>query len=332
MESNELQQRFFQHIKSLLAPNISFADEIAELLNISNDSAYRRIRGEKPITFDELQVLATHYQVSLDQMMNMDSGSILFIGSNIQPGKFNFENYLQGLLANMKTIKSATSKMIWYEAKDMPIFYHFQFKEMAAFKYFFWMKYVLSYPEYSKVKYEDNELVDILHKSGNEIIKTYCEIPCAEMWSIDAVNATLRQIKYFADTGVFAKKESIEMLYGQLAQIISHVQDQAELGEKFLIGAKPTGTPNYQLYFNEVFLGHNSVVVDTDGVETTYINHGVLNYMTTRDKKLCAYTKSFIENTMKKSVLISSVGDKERTRFFNTLQSKIAESKQVVLG
>jgi len=31
------------------------ADEVAELLNISNDSAYRRIRGEKLLYFGELK-------------------------------------------------------------------------------------------------------------------------------------------------------------------------------------------------------------------------------------------------------------------------------------
>ena len=57
MESSDAQLRFFQHIKSALPPNISFVDEIAGLLDISNDSAYRRIRADKPISFEELQKL-----------------------------------------------------------------------------------------------------------------------------------------------------------------------------------------------------------------------------------------------------------------------------------
>ena len=45
MDSTGAQQVFFNHIKGMLPPHISFVDEIAEELNISNDSAYRRIRG-----------------------------------------------------------------------------------------------------------------------------------------------------------------------------------------------------------------------------------------------------------------------------------------------
>ncbi len=54
MDQPSVQQVFFQHIKSNLADHLSMVDEVAELLNISNDSAYRRIRGEKPCLLKRL--------------------------------------------------------------------------------------------------------------------------------------------------------------------------------------------------------------------------------------------------------------------------------------
>jgi hypothetical protein len=91
------------------------------------------------------------------------------------------------------------------------------------------------------------------------------------------------------------------------------------------LGSKPTGNKNFQLFFNEVFLGHNTIMAETDGMKTVFINHGVLNYMITRDKDFCNYTKKSMENTMKKSSLISSVNEKERTRFFKILKDKIGD-------
>ena len=67
------QQVFFNHIKSLIPPHISFVDDVAEVLNISNDSAYRRIRGEKPIGFEEIKKLCVKYHISLDQLLQLDS-------------------------------------------------------------------------------------------------------------------------------------------------------------------------------------------------------------------------------------------------------------------
>jgi hypothetical protein len=71
MESTQLQQDFFQHIKSKLPPHLSFVEEIAELLSISTDSAYRRIRGEKPISLEEVQRLCSHFRISLDHVLNI---------------------------------------------------------------------------------------------------------------------------------------------------------------------------------------------------------------------------------------------------------------------
>lgn len=327
MQPDQLQKLLIKQIKQQLPANVSFAEEIAQVLNISTDSAYRRIRAEKPLTIDEVQVLCTRYRVSLDKLMNIDSGSVLFAGNYISPDKFSFGEYLEGILRNMKAINSASQKMMWYEGKDMPIFHFFQYREMAAFKYFFWMKYVLSYPQYSKMKFEDNELMEPLLKYGMDIVRNYYNIPSAEIWSADSLNATLRQIEYYAYTGVFRKKETIEILYMQLEQLLEHICDMAEAGEKFIAGGKPHGAENLQFYFSEVFLGHNSVLAETEGKLTTFINHGVLHYMATNDEDFCRFTKESVENTMKKSLLISKVGDKERARFFNIMQGRINESK-----
>jgi len=332
MDSADLQQYFFKHIKTLLPANRSFVDEVADLLGISNDSAYRRIRGEKAITLEEIQKLCKHYHVSLDQIINLDSNSIVFHGNNVEAGNFDFEKYLQEMLSILKTLNAASHKMMIYEAKDMPIFYFFQFPELASFKFFFWMKSVLSYPEYAKMKFEENELTDILLKTGNEIIKNYCTIPSTEIWVVESISTTIRQIEYYTEGGVIKKKDTIALLYEQLEKVVDHIKEQAEHGEKFLMGTKPSGKPdNYHLYYNEVFLGHNSIILEADNMQAAVINHGVLNYMRTFDKKFFSYTKKQLENTMKKSVLISSVGEKERNRFFNVLQSKIQHSKKETL-
>ena len=150
MDSTGAQQVFFNHIKGLLPPHISFVDEIAEELNISNDSAYRRIRGEKPIALEEIKKLCTKYKISLDQLLHLDSDSVIFSGKRADPENFSFENYLQDFLQQMLFIASFEQKELLILPKDIPVFHYYNFPELAAFKYFFWMKTILHYPEYSK--------------------------------------------------------------------------------------------------------------------------------------------------------------------------------------
>ncbi len=106
MDQPGVQQIFFQHVKSNLAAHLSLVDEVADLLNISNDSAYRRIRGEKPLSFEELKKLCAHYKISLDQLFHLNNNSFLFSGPLINKDNFGIEMYLEHLLNQLNYFNS----------------------------------------------------------------------------------------------------------------------------------------------------------------------------------------------------------------------------------
>src|SRR5215467_7359054 len=114
MQAVQLQTGFFKYLKDKLPAHISLVDDVAELLNISIDSAYRRIRGENTLRFDEIQLLAKHYGVSLDQFLELKSDAIVFSGNLVNRDKFDFENYLRGIVRQLELINSAEQKEIFY--------------------------------------------------------------------------------------------------------------------------------------------------------------------------------------------------------------------------
>src|SRR6516164_1162333 len=121
MDQPTVQQVFFQHIKNNLPPHLSLVDEIAELLNISNDSAYRRIRGEKGISFDEVRTLCSHFKISLDQLFHLASDSIIFTGRLTDSSNYSFEMYLKYILAQLQFMNSFDRSEVMYMTKDIPI-------------------------------------------------------------------------------------------------------------------------------------------------------------------------------------------------------------------
>ena len=78
METNQLQQELFSYLKTQLPPHLSLVDELGDLLDLSPDSVYRRIRGEKPITLNELKRICEKYNLSIDQMLKLENESVLF--------------------------------------------------------------------------------------------------------------------------------------------------------------------------------------------------------------------------------------------------------------
>src|SRR5882672_2575034 len=102
MVGTGVQQVFFNHIKSILPHHLSMVDEVANLLDISNDSVYRRMRGEKPLTFEEVQKLCVHFNISLDSIFHLDTDNYIFSGKLVSSSNFHFELYLKKILADLE--------------------------------------------------------------------------------------------------------------------------------------------------------------------------------------------------------------------------------------
>ena len=331
MSESEIQQQLFQLIKSRLAANASVADEVAALLDISTDSAYRRMRGEKALTFDELYKIATHYRISIDQLMNIDTGAIMFQGHFVDKKNFRFEEYMNSLLQNMAYMNSFKEKEFYYSCKDMPIFHHFVVREIAAFKRFFFLKTFFHFPEFEKKKFRFSDYPDDLFAIGQKVLNQYIQIPSIEIWNIESMSIVFRQIEFYRDCNVFESDMDAFILYEAMEKLWDHLEKQASLGYKFSYGdpeEKPAG--KYRMYFNEVLLGDNNMLAVLDGVKLSYISHTTINFMLTRDMVFNENMYNHLQNQMKRSTLISEVSEKERAKFFRIIRERIARRKEAL--
>lgn len=326
MDNNDLQNRLFQDVKAKLQVHVSLVDEVADVLGISNDSAYRRIRCEKQITLNELKLLCTHFNFSLDQLLGVDSKSYIFTGNLADNSNFDFGKYLTELLQILKHIESLPGKQIYFDAKDVPIFHYFQFPYLAAFKYFFWQRVVLEDFREGKRMFEPDEFLGSINDTGKMVCEVYTRIPSNEIWSPETINSTFKQIEFCYATRMFKSNESMFKVYEELQLLIDHLEHQAEIGEKYLVGTKPTGNPNnLKFYVNEVLLGLNTVLIDSEKHRFVSVNHNFFNFMITHDKGFFEYTFKTLNKMIRKSKLISIVNEKERSIFFNSIKKEITE-------
>src|SRR5688572_7022824 len=153
MDIESIQRELFQLIKSKLPADASVADEVAALLGVSADSVYRRMRAEKQLTFDEVYTLSTHFKISLDELMKINAGSYLFQGNLLNHKTYGGEAHYKSMVQILSYFNSFKQKEFYYLCKDVPIFYHFLSREIAAFKHFFWMKTIFEFPEFINKKF-----------------------------------------------------------------------------------------------------------------------------------------------------------------------------------
>jgi hypothetical protein len=331
MKTAEIQGNFFRHIKQKLPAHLLLVDEVAELLNISPDSAYRRIRGEKPLTIDEIQILALHYSISLDSFMNIETENIEFLGRVIDKENYRLDSYLKAMVKQLEMIEEAQHKQLYFWNKDIPIFYHFLFPELACFKCYFWSRYNLNYTQFNRGQFLISDFIDVFNNLGSRIFELYVNIPSTEIWNVDCINTTIRQIDFYRETKVFQSKEDVITIYECLEKLIDHLEQQVEMGYKFPYKKPAQNThARYNVFMNEFVLGDNTVAVEMDEKKLVFLNHSVINYIMTTNKKFVNYVFDTIHLLLKKSTLISDAGEKDRQLFFQSMRQRIFEKKKLV--
>lgn len=323
-----LQQSFFQKIKSSLPAHLSLVDEVAALLNISNDSAYRRIRNEKSISFEEIKILAAHFKISVDQLLNLQTDTGSFSGRYITPDNFDFNIYLEKTYKDLQMIAGFKEKEVYYYCKDFPLFYYYAFPELAAFKYFIWMKTSLNFPALADVPFSFDYYMKPFIETGQKIFRMYASIPGTEIMNVENVITTLLQIEYYKKSFMFGNDYVVPVLLNKLDEMATHIRRQAEEGVKFIPSENPNSqSPKYNLYANDFVIGDNSVVAIFNNNMTSFLTHSHINYITIFDTNFSAYHYRFIKNIIKKSILISDTGEKYRARFFHLIHQKIEQCR-----
>jgi hypothetical protein len=330
MDANALQSMLFQHIKARLDPHLSLVDEVADVLEISIDSAYRRIRGEKKISLEEISKIAARFQISIDQLLHLKNGQFkIFSGNYVTPENFSFEAYLKKMLETFAYLNTFQNRELIHFCKDLVIFYYFPYPELAMFKNFAWMKTILNFPVFKHQPFScdlcEPEVVDLFAK----VARQYSLIPGTEIMNVSNIHTTLYQIEYYKTARMFRSEADLKTIYTQLHNMVNHIEAQAEVGLKFLPGEKENkNSATYNLFVNDFVIGDNSYLATIDGNKISFLVHSHLNYLSTSDEAHTSYHHQFLNNIILKSTLLSKSSEKLRAGFFYLIHEQIEMSKE----
>jgi plasmid maintenance system antidote protein VapI len=328
MIASQIQQTLFQRLKEQLPAHVSLADEVASLLEISSDSAYRRIRGEKSISLEELQKICSRFRLSVDQVLNLQTDAFLFSGQLTNSSEYSFETWMQTDIKHLETILSFKQRHLYYLAKEIPFFYYFVVPEITAFKSFFFKKSILHYENLKGVKFSLNDNHDEVIALGRQICQYFTQIPSTEIWNVENLTSTIRQIEFYKLTGILRSESEVSHILNKLGELLDHIERQAAEGRKFMPGEPiaETAAP-VNMYINELIMGDNLILAQLDNLYVTYINHSIINFITTRDPRFTAYTRQTLENITNKSTPVSGVNEKARIKFFSRIHDKINRAR-----
>jgi len=328
--TTDLQQQFFSHLKSSLPPHISMVDELTELLKLSYDSVYRRIRGEKPLALNELRHICDHYHISLDQVLQLQNDTVVFKAPDMDKEHAPFSEMLKSYLFQLRYVNSFQKREMLYLCKDLPIWHFYLFPEIGAFKTFFWMKTIQNLPEYRDKQFSlsDFPFADCF-ALGQQVINEYNQMPSTELWNFEVINSTISQIKFYIDGGFFKDESDIGLVIDSFDKSLEHLRYQAEKGVKFMPGSSDVAyKAPVQLYINEVVIGNNTILAEVNDTKIAFIPYNVFSYLITRDARFNQSAFHNFQTLVSRSTLVSGTGEKERNRLFRLLKERVQNLKR----
>jgi hypothetical protein len=315
-----IQDHFIKRFRQALVPGIGLAEEMADILDVSIDSAYRRIRGETELTLDEVFRITRKYPISLDEVFSNRGDTVTFAYTKLTDSETNFVSYLTRLHGHLSALNKFGNRKIYYVAEEIPMFYSFYSQKLIEFKLFFWQRSVLNIAKYQQVRFDwgvvPKDLVDLAHES----YKQYMMIPSIEVWTEETVLTGLKQIRFYYESGLITKTHAMELLH-DYRQMIEMVHANAETGRKNVSDQSET----YTLYCSDVVLGTNCIYAIMGETKYSYISFNSINSLTTNNPEFCEETEHWMRNLEKKSTLISGVGEKQRYQFFSLMFKAIED-------
>ncbi len=312
-----IQQTFLDIIKSQLAQKTSLIDEVATVLDISYDAAHRRVSQKSKLSLEEGVTIAKHFGISIDQLFSNEQEHIVAVKktapvTDMESLLAYYKNSYESLLP---LINNPEVEMI-YSAKDLPIFYTSNDNLLSKFKMYVWLKIMDS--SLTDVRFANfNPSLSLLEAAKN-LGQLYNDLNTVEIWDLTTINSTLKQIHFYFESDILTAIDALEIC-DDLEKLIHNISKKVVLQKE-----------KFKLYYNELLLMNNRVLVKTPAEKSLYVPFTILSYYRTNDIITCNQAEDFLKIQMDGSKLLSTVGERERSLFFNKMHKKIDALRSLI--
>ncbi|SER36812.1 helix-turn-helix domain-containing protein [Pedobacter rhizosphaerae] len=294
---------FFNSIKSTIPDYQNLAQTVAEVLTISTNEAYKKIRGNSILNLQQIIRLSDHFGIPFlykpDQLP-----TVTFDYLSVDQEIPNMLLYLKDLLKNLQVIHLSKSKHITITTDDIPLFHFFKYPELTCFKLFYWSDSVMN----ADTKFDPSIFTDEIISLAKALNQLYLEIPSTEIWAKDTVHGTIEQIRY-----AYEARYISPILAEQIIEQVRYCLTDMNM---YAIASKKTIDPSHTFnWYNCDVLGSISYLIDFKDRMACYNRFNTFNYLRTEDQPYCLQTKNWMQGLIMKSISFSGQGEKHRNKF-----------------
>lgn len=315
--NNNLNKSVLDKILNCIPENIKPVNYLMDILDLGKESAYRRLRGEKALSLEEIHKLSVELSFSLDEILgNKKTNTFTFnyIGSSDKNPDNNFLEFLLFYENYLKNILNAENTEIINTINNMLSTMFVGFDELFKFVYYHWMHQMKEVP----LNYHYSSLVipPQIKDICNNINNLHRNLKKVTMIIDKNIHLNLiKEIQYFYIRGLIDESELIRLKEQYLRYM--------DFTEKIITkGTDPNGS-SYDIYLSMLSISSSTSYISWEDNEESAFWHNVCYPMHTRNRNIIGRHKHWIDSLKKYSTLITQSNELQQADFFNEQKSYV---------
>lgn len=313
-------ENLLNNVLKKIDKNLSTVDNIANVLNINYDAAYRRLNGKVKLSLEEAVLLANHFNISLNELFCLkDKGSFTIKETEPINTIHDFGLYLQNVYNDLSILHNKPDSYVLFASREFPMFYFFNNEHLIKLKIYLWFNLLKITPVNKRIHYDEFIVTDKIIENAKKVGALYNKLNITEIWSVGALNNILMQIIYFNKLNQISLTES-KIMMEELKNAVRKIEEKT-FSEEF----------NFQLYQNDIIMNNNAIIIDINGNKKFFYPYTLLKYFTISDPKACIEQENYIREQLLYCTKITRTNIKDHTLFFEDKFQKIDDAYQYII-
>lgn len=318
-------EKLFEFIRKKVPKNGSLVEVVSDVLDISYDSAYRRINNKTTLSFEEALTLTDYYQIPIYSLYNIATDKSLFVfKSNYTNSYEGLEDFYNNVTQSIEMFSKLESSDLLYAAKDIPVYYTTGKSLFEKFKLYVFLNILSDSSKTNLIPFKDFNPKISMVKAASNFKKAFKNIKITEVWNDTTINSSLYQIYYFYEIRLIGKEDALA-LCNEVEEIIKEIENQSSLE----IWNKEKGI-SYRLYYNRLINLNNTVYMRSKKMKTLLVTYTSLSHIRIEDEKTCAEIESYFKKQLQYSKRISGSSEVDRKMFFTSMLDKIEQLREQI--
>lgn len=309
--TKDYNQKILSSVENSLPPGRKPVPYLMDLLSLSKESAYRRVRGEIPFSFEEVVRLSSDLDLSIDAIVGRKDKNRAFFDLQAGPEVSPQDSFLEMLRQNTEIFRqmseSKESELMISLNRISVLFYTLP---ENLFKFFYY-RYLQKMGKFS-TNFSFSEL-----KVPSEIISLFEKHK--------RYSRNIKNVTYVFDHDIFIRVIKV-VLYYYRRNLLTEEEFLSIRDDLFFIfdrieklsvkGVNEFGT-NYSLYLSSLDINSNCLYGKYDDREFAQFFPYLDNPMIVYNEEVCAVQKKWIDSLKKYSTLITQSSEMLQSLFLN---------------